>query len=209
MPREVKCLVSSCGLAGEHRGRVNSTAAVRYGGFYLSFDPSTTYGNCSLLDGAALVTDRGSSFFGGKYSPPPNRCKNADPLGYPGVGGALPVYLAGSSLSYAFLQTSGAGFIRFYLYPVPATSARSPSVVFRGNSAGLSGGGLYIGSGNTNVYVMPGTVFAGNRAAGQSVVGMDANKWSGTGSGGGGMWMDADNKIVYVLTGGWLEVGGG
>jgi predicted outer membrane repeat protein len=204
-PVLVKCTLTSCGLAGEQRGRLNSTVTQRMGGFYIAFDPLTTYGNCTFLDGVRIASSTGGRFSGGSYQSKPNTCKNSDPTSYPGVNGAQPVYLSGTSISYAFKQTSATGYIQFYVFPVPPSSASSPSVLFSGNRAGLSGGAIYSGSSNANVFIMKGAVFSGNQASsGSATTGSSTSQtqgqWSGTGSGGGAIWIDSGNSNIFVFT---------
>jgi predicted outer membrane repeat protein len=99
----------------------------------------------------------------------------------PGIGGNSPFYVSGHFLKYTIYESASRFF--FTAYPV---LTEGHNTVFSGNKASLSGGAVYFGDSNTEVLVMPETLFTGNVARGKR-------------SSGGAVFMEISNSVIHIL----------
>jgi predicted outer membrane repeat protein len=103
----------------------------------------------------------------------------ADVSLWPGMDGNPPLFVEGPSFGFQLIENTGE--YKFHAYPI---LDKSFETAFDGNTAALSGGAISSGKDNTNVFIMPGTLFTNNTVTGTT--------------GSGGALFFNGNELVYI-----------
>ena len=138
-----------------------------YASMYVVFDASGTSkskncGDMGLVNFGGFSADQDLSSDSKLY------CRftvNRDSNTWPGLNGNKPFYLPSGDITIT-TRLAKLAFVSLLIFPTPAanTNHTTNSVIFSLNKAGNSGGALFFASGNTYVFITPGTVFEYNSA---------------------------------------------
>jgi predicted outer membrane repeat protein len=120
---------------------------------------------------------------GGQYS---NDCyiretSRPDVSLWPGMNGNAPLLIQGDQFHFELYEAYG-GY-RFHAFPI---FDKSVQTVFDGNTAAISGGAIFSGIDNSNIFIMDNTVFTKNKVTG--IVGS-----------GGALFLNG-NSLVYIYS---------
>jgi predicted outer membrane repeat protein len=155
-------------------------------GYYVTFDEASILNDYINSNGIEISGIDGLAFRGGKYFSPDRiiggNVARDDKSNYPGIGGNSPIFVNGPSLSYDMHENVGQ--FNFTAYPIPT---RQQANVFSWNTASLSGGAIFWGNANTDIFVMPGTLFSENSVTAR-------------GGSGGAVFMEISNTLIHILS---------
>jgi predicted outer membrane repeat protein len=159
-------------------------------GFYVTFDKSTSLSNILNENGIDVSGDDGIAFRGGyywqkfySYQTTTNTIAPSNNISlWPGIGGNSPLYVRGQNLSYRIHEEDDAYFGTVF----PVLKKRLPNI-FTGNTASDSGGAIFWGDTNTDIFIMPGTLFTNNSV-------------TSPGGSGGAIYMQLSNNLIHIFS---------
>jgi predicted outer membrane repeat protein len=159
----------------------------RASGYYVIFDAKTVllgnqYSNGIEITGVDGLAYQGRKFWEYEYKEEPVTEINDDIAAWPGIGGNSPLFVNGNVLQYKLHELTD-----HYIFTAYPILKNEPPNTFTGNTAALSGGAIYWGTANSEIFMMPGTQFTGN-----SVRGVEGS--------GGALFMHISNSLIYMFS---------
>jgi predicted outer membrane repeat protein len=159
----------------------------RASGYYVIFDAKTVllgnrYSNGIEITGVDGLAYQGRKFWEYEHKIEPVTEINDDIAAWPGIGGNSPLFVNGNILEYKLHELTD-----HYIFTAYPILKNEPPNTFTGNTAALSGGAIYWGTANSEIFMMPGTQFTGN-----SVTGIEGS--------GGALFMHISNSLIYIFS---------
>lgn len=159
----------------------------RASGYYVVFEAKTVlsgnrYQNGIKISGVDGLAYQGRQFWEYEHKHAPVTTGNDDIATWPGIGGNPPIFVNGNLLKYQLHELTD-----HYIFTAYPIHNYEPPNVFTRNTAALSGGAIYWGSENTEIFVMPGTLFVNNSATAKD-------------SSGGAFFMHVSNSLIYIFS---------